>query len=130
MSIPSPATVADGLRTNCTGEKNFPLIQQYADGVLTVSEDSIRAAIRALTDALHLEIEPSAAVPYAAVLEGKIPAGLKNIGLILTGGTVDSGSPLTRSEVFHPSFRCTASVSGSSAVSKPSSGSHAQISKT
>ncbi len=90
VSIPSPATVADGLRTNCTGEKNFPLIQQYADGVLTVSEDSIRAATRALTDALHLEIEPSAAVPYAAVLEGKIPAGLKNIGLILTGGNVDS----------------------------------------
>jgi threonine dehydratase len=90
VSIPSPATVADGLRTNCTGEKNFPLIQQYADGVLTVSEDSIRAATRALTDALHLEIEPSAAVPYAAVLEGKIPAGLKNVGLILTGGNVDS----------------------------------------
>jgi threonine dehydratase len=89
VSIPSPATLADGLRTNCTGEKNFPLIQRYADGVLTVSEDSIRAAVRALTDALHLEIEPSAAVPYAAVLDRKIPAGLKNIGLILTGGNVD-----------------------------------------
>ncbi len=89
VTIPSPATIADGLRTNCTGEKNFPIIRDRTDGILTVSEEAIRSAVRLLTGALHLEVEPSAAVPYAAVLEGKIPAGLKNIGLILTGGNVD-----------------------------------------
>ncbi|MFI5337064.1 MAG: threonine/serine dehydratase, partial [Opitutales bacterium] len=86
ISIPSPATIADGLRTNCTGEKNLPIIRQYADGILTVSEDAIRTAMSRLTETLHVEIEPSAAVPYAAILEGKISVAGRRIGLILTGG--------------------------------------------
>ncbi len=89
VSIPSPATIADGLRTNCTGEKNLPIIRQYADDILTVSEDSIIAAMRKLWEALHLVVEPSAAVPFAAMLEGKFPIAGRSIGLILTGGNVD-----------------------------------------
>ena len=89
ISIPSPATIADGLRTNCTGEKNFPIIQEYAAGILTVSEDAIRTAMRRLKDILHLEVEPSAAVPYAAILEDKLPSSFRRVGLILTGGNVD-----------------------------------------
>jgi threonine dehydratase len=89
IAIPSPATIADGLRTNCTGEKNFPLIQEHVAGILTVSEDSIRAAMKRLHDVMHLEVEPSAAVPLAAVLEGRLPPGHRRIGLILTGGNVD-----------------------------------------
>ncbi len=89
VSIPSPATIADGLRTNCTGEKNFPLIQKHVDGLLTVSEDAIVAAMRELWNELKIVIEPSAAVPYAAIREGKLDATGKKIGLILTGGNVD-----------------------------------------
>ena len=89
ISIPTPATIADGLRTNCTGEKNFPIIQQYVDDVVTVSEDAIVAAMRAVWETLHLVIEPSAAVPYAALREKRLPvAGLK-VGLIVTGGNAD-----------------------------------------
>jgi threonine dehydratase len=79
ITIPTPATIADGLRTNCTGEKNFPLIQQYVDDIVTVSEAGIVAAMRELWEQLHIVVEPSAAVAYAG----------KNIGLILTGGNVD-----------------------------------------
>ncbi len=89
ISIPTPATIADGLRTNCTGEKNFPLIQQYVDDIVTVSEEAIVAAMRELWEKLHMVIEPSAAVPYAAILENKIPFAGQNVGLILTGGNVD-----------------------------------------
>jgi threonine dehydratase len=89
VSIPSPATIADGLRTNCTGEKNFPLIQKQVDGLLTVSEDAIIAAMRELWNELKIVIEPSAAVPYAAIREGKLDAVGRRIGLILTGGNVD-----------------------------------------
>ncbi len=89
ISIPSPATIADGLRTNCTGEKNFPIIQEHVAGILTVSEDAIRTAMRRLKEVLHLEVEPSAAVPYAAILEGKLPTTHRRVGLILTGGNVD-----------------------------------------
>ncbi|HEY4249528.1 MAG TPA: pyridoxal-phosphate dependent enzyme [Lacunisphaera sp.] len=89
ISIPSPATIADGLRTNCTGEKNFPIIQQYVDDIVTVSEEGIVAAMREIWERLRIVIEPSAAVAYAAIREGKIPAATHRIGLILTGGNVD-----------------------------------------
>lgn len=89
ISIPTPATIADGLRTNCTGARNFPIIQQHVDQVVTVSEEAIVAAMRAVWEALHMVIEPSAAVPYAALLERKIPLDGRRIGLIVTGGNVD-----------------------------------------
>ncbi len=89
ISIPSPATIADGLRTNCTGEKNFPIIQQYVDDIVTVSEEGIVAAMREIWERLRIVIEPSAAVAYAAIREGKIPTANHRIGLILTGGNVD-----------------------------------------
>lgn len=89
ISIPTPTTIADGLRTNCTGEKNFPLIQQYVDDIVTVSEESIITAMRAVWEALHMVIEPSAAVPYAAVLEKRIPTEGRRVGLLVTGGNAD-----------------------------------------
>jgi threonine dehydratase len=91
ISIPSPNTIADGLRTNCTGEKNFSIIQEHVAGILTVSEDSIRAAMKQIKNILHLEIEPSAAVTYAAIMEDKLPASFRRVGLILSGGNVDRG---------------------------------------
>ena len=89
ISIPTPATIADGLRTNCTGEKNFPIIQQYVDDILTVSEESIVAAMREVWENLRIIIEPSAAVPYAAVREGRLNAAGQRLGFILTGGNLD-----------------------------------------
>jgi threonine dehydratase len=89
VSISTPATIADGLRTNSTGEKNLPLIRQYVDDIVTVSEAGIVAAMRELWDQLHLVVEPSAAVPYAALQENRFTFAGKNIGLILSGGNVD-----------------------------------------
>ncbi len=89
ISIPTAATIADGLRTNCTGKKNFPIILQHVDAVVTVSEAGIVAAMRAIWETLHIVIEPSAAVPYAAILEGKLSIAGRRLGLIVTGGNVD-----------------------------------------
>lgn len=89
ISVATTATIADGLRTNVTGEKNLPLILAHVDAVVTVSEDAIRTAMRQLWEALHLVIEPSSAVPFAALVEGKIPVAGRAVGLILTGGNVD-----------------------------------------
>jgi len=88
ISIPTPATIADGLRTNCTGEHNLPLIQRYVDDVVTVSEAAIVAAMRELWEKLHVIVEPSAAVPYAALREGRLPPA-RRIGIILSGGNAD-----------------------------------------
>src|SRR5437773_11933239 len=81
-------TIADGLRTNI-GEPNFAIIQQYVDDIMTVSEEAIVSAMRTIWETMKIIIEPSAAVPYAAIQEGKINISGKRVGIILTGGNVD-----------------------------------------
>jgi threonine dehydratase len=81
-------TIADGLRTNL-GAINFALIQRYVDDIVTVSEDSIVAGMRAIWETMKIVVEPSAAVAYGAILEGKIDCRSKRVGVILTGGNVD-----------------------------------------
>jgi threonine dehydratase len=81
-------TIADGLRTN-VGERTFPIIQRYVDDVVTVSEQSIVSAMRTIWETIKIVIEPSAAVPYAAIAERKMGITGKRVGLILTGGNVD-----------------------------------------
>jgi threonine dehydratase len=84
----TPNTVADGLRT-AVGELNFPLLQQHVDEVVTVSEAAIIHAMRRIWEALKLVVEPSAAVPLAALLERRISAADRRVGIILSGGNVD-----------------------------------------
>lgn len=81
-------TIADGLRTN-VGEKTFPIIQHYVDDVVTVSEKAIVSAMRTIWEIMKIIVEPSAAVPYAAIAERKIDISGKRVGIILTGGNVD-----------------------------------------
>jgi threonine dehydratase len=81
-------TIADGLRTNI-GEPNFAIIQRYVDDIITVSEDAIVAAMRAIWETTKIIIEPSAAVSYAAVQQRKINIAGKRVGIIFTGGNVD-----------------------------------------
>jgi threonine dehydratase len=81
-------TIADGLRTN-VGEPNFAIIQRYVDDIVTVSEEAIVSAMRTIWETMKIVIEPSAAVPYAAILERVIDVGGKRVGIILTGGNVD-----------------------------------------
>ncbi|TVQ65038.1 MAG: pyridoxal-phosphate dependent enzyme [Balneolaceae bacterium] len=81
-------TIADGLRTSL-GELTFSVMQTYLDDLLTVSEEAIVNHMRTVWERMKIIIEPSCAVPVAAVAEkmGKI-AG-KKIGIIITGGNVD-----------------------------------------
>ena len=81
-------TIADGLRTNI-GEPNFAIVQRYVDDIVTVSEEAIVSAMRTIWETMKIIIEPSAAVPYAAIVENKIDVSGKRVGIILTGGNVD-----------------------------------------
>jgi threonine dehydratase len=81
-------TIADGLRTN-VGEQTFPIIQRYVDDIVIVSEEAITSAMRTIWETVKIIIEPSAAVPYAAIVENKIALEGKRAGIILTGGNVD-----------------------------------------
>jgi len=87
----NPQTVADGLRTSL-GTLTFPIIRRYVERIVTVEEESIVAAMRHVWERMKVLIEPSAAVPLAAILEGGVEAGGKRIGIILSGGNVDLDS--------------------------------------
>jgi threonine dehydratase len=91
--IPSsyPDTVADGLRTSL-GELTFPIIRQYVDDIVTAGEAEIIAAMRTIWERMKLVVEPSAAVPLAAVLSGRANLTGKRVGIILSGGNVDLDS--------------------------------------
>ncbi|HWF78609.1 MAG TPA: pyridoxal-phosphate dependent enzyme [Caulobacteraceae bacterium] len=81
-------TIADGLRASLS-QSTFDHIRRGVDQVSTVSEAGIVEAMRALWEALKVVVEPSAAVAYAAVREGKVDVQGKRVGIILTGGNVD-----------------------------------------
>jgi threonine dehydratase len=81
-------TIADGLRTNLS-EKTLHIIRENLEAVLTVDEETIIRAMRLLWERMKIVVEPSGAVPFAAVLAyPELFAGQK-AGLILTGGNVD-----------------------------------------
>ena len=82
------STIADGLRTG-VGEITFPIIRERVERIVTVGEESIVAAMRSAWERMKLVIEPSAAVPLAAVLEGGLTLRGKRAGIILSGGNVD-----------------------------------------
>jgi threonine dehydratase len=81
-------TIADGLRTPL-GSLTYPVLKQLADGVLLASERGIAAANRILLEDAKLVVEPSGAVPLAAVLENEIGLRGQRVGMILSGGNLD-----------------------------------------
>ena len=83
-----PPTLADGLRGSI-GVLPFELFRSHVDDVLTVSERAIVSAMRVMLEECCLLIEPSSAVPVAALLEGRLGAPGEAVGIILSGGNVD-----------------------------------------
>lgn len=81
-------TIADGLRTNL-GEKTFDIIHRHVDEIYTVSEQAIIDAMRLVWERMKIIIEPSCAVPLAAVFTYPDVFKGKRVGIILTGGNVD-----------------------------------------
>jgi threonine dehydratase len=81
-------TVADGLRTSL-GSLTFKIIQKNVNRVVTVSEEAIVRAMRDIWERMKIIVEPSSAVPLAAIQEGKVSVKGKKAGIILTGGNVD-----------------------------------------
>ena len=81
-------TVADGLRTHL-GDRNFPIIQKHVKKIIRVEENEIINAMQLIWERMKIIIEPSCAVPFAAVLKNKEEFATKNVGIILSGGNVD-----------------------------------------
>ncbi len=91
VPVENPNTIADGLRTS-VGEKTFPIIQKFVNGIITVTEEQIIDAMKFYWERMKLVVEPSGAVPLAGLLYGDIEPSLikeKKIGLIISGGNID-----------------------------------------
>jgi threonine dehydratase len=88
--IPSvnPQTIADGLRSSL-GERPFAEIRRLVDDIVTVEEQTIIDGMRTLWEVLKVIVEPSAAVPYAALLAGTPGLAGRRVGVILSGGNLD-----------------------------------------
>jgi threonine dehydratase len=85
----APKTLADGVRTTAIGTRTFEVMfgQGLVDEIVTVTEEEIAEAVRVAWSRLHIALEPTGALPLAAYLSGKLPAG--RTGLILSGGNAN-----------------------------------------
>jgi len=83
-------TIADGLRTQSVGVRNFAHIREFVDGIITVSETEIRASMRAIIGSARIVPEPSGAVTSAALLfhRSELPESKKAVAVV-SGGNVD-----------------------------------------
>ncbi len=84
----APQTIADGVRTLQVGERPFSILRDGCAGIALVEEDALREALAIVWSRTKLVIEPTSALPIAAVLQGAIPG--QRIGVILSGGNVDA----------------------------------------
>ena len=83
-----PKTIADGLLTSLS-DRTFRILSERLAGILTVKEETIVRAMRLLWERMKLVVEPSGAVPLAAVLENPDHFADRRVGLIISGGNVD-----------------------------------------
>ncbi|MGE3165405.1 MAG: threo-3-hydroxy-L-aspartate ammonia-lyase [Planctomycetota bacterium] len=89
VEIPSPNTIADGMRTTQPGALTFPVVRRHVTDVLLVSDEQVITALRRLLFGLKILVEPTGAVAAAAVFGGKMPVAGERVGVVISGGNVD-----------------------------------------
>jgi threonine dehydratase len=84
------STLADGLRTQSVGTRNFEHIRSYVDDIVTVTEDEIRDAVRRMVKGARIVAEPSGAVTFTAWLfhQKELPASKKTVAIV-SGGNIE-----------------------------------------
>lgn len=90
VSVPVPRTIADGQAAPTPGALTFAVNRRLADEIVLVTDDQIRAAMRFAFDRLKLVLEPSGATGLAALLSGGLADPPARIGVILSGGNIDT----------------------------------------
>ncbi|MBT4287155.1 MAG: pyridoxal-phosphate dependent enzyme [Deltaproteobacteria bacterium] len=90
-TVHNPPTIADGTRTPSLGKITFPLVREYVDDMVTVTEEAIIEAVRYFFYYLKLVVEPSGAIGLAALLSGVVQAS-GNTGIVISGGNIDGST--------------------------------------
>lgn len=89
VHIEVPRTIADGAQTQHLGELTFGILRERAAGIVTVTDDQLRDAMRFLAARMKLVVEPTGALAAAAALQRILPLQGQRVGVILSGGNVD-----------------------------------------
>ncbi len=88
-TVDNPNTIADGARTPSLGKMTFPLVLNYVDDMVTVSESAIVRTMFFLWERLKIVVEPTGVLAAAALLESVVTVPVARIGVIISGGNVD-----------------------------------------
>jgi threonine dehydratase len=88
-TIKLPDTIADGARTTSLGKITFALIQKHVDDFLTVTDAELLTWMFFLWERMKIVVEPTGALAASALLEGKVDAKGKKVGVVISGGNVD-----------------------------------------
>jgi threo-3-hydroxy-L-aspartate ammonia-lyase len=89
VRIAPPQTIADGMRTQSVGKRNFELILKYVDDIVTVTDAQVIETMRFCMQRMKIIVEPTGAVAPAAVFHHVLPLSGKKICAILSGGNVE-----------------------------------------
>jgi len=84
-AVPTPETIADGLRVRVVGESNWPILKSHVDRVALVTDEELESAMAWALSELRIVLEPSGAAALAAALR----EGRGRVGVVCTGGNVD-----------------------------------------
>ena len=89
QTVKNPDTIADGARTPSLGKITYPLVMRYVDDMLTVTDDELLRSMFFLWERMKIVVEPTGALAACALLEKKLEAKGKRVGVVLSGGNVD-----------------------------------------
>jgi threonine dehydratase len=89
VTIRNPQTIADGARTESAGDVTFPLILHHVHDMLTVTDEELLRSMFFLWERMKIVVEPTGALAAAALLEHKLDARGKRVGVIVSGGNAD-----------------------------------------
>ena len=88
-ALETAKTFADGIAVRRPGDLTFDVCRQYVDGIVTVTEDEIAAAILTLLEKQKMIAEGAGAVSLAAALFQKVPVAGKKVCCLISGGNID-----------------------------------------
>ena len=89
QTVKDPDTIADGARTPSLGKVTYPLVMKYVDDMLTVTDDELLRTMFYLWERMKIIVEPTGALAACALIEKKLDAKGKRVGVVLSGGNVD-----------------------------------------
>jgi len=87
--VKNPDTIADGARTPSLGKVTYPLVMRYVDDMLTVTDAELLKSMFFLWERMKIVVEPTGALAACALLERKLDAKGKRVGVVLSGGNAD-----------------------------------------